>query len=413
MITWLRQNFYIFLALNAIGLFLSNDMFLPAINTIAHTFHTQQAYVSLGIGAFIFGSLLFQLFAGAIADTLGYKKSLLYSNIFFMFATISIAFAPSLFWFLFFRALQGIGTCMFPTAGFASINEFYHDKKAVLALAITTSIVYFSPIAGPIIGALILKVSNWHGIFIADLFALMFASVLLYFFMPDVQRRATIQKTAAANTNFLQVLLNMRLLLKNKPFIQQCAALGFFTAILSVWITASPHMLMGNLGLSPESYSFLQTPVLIAFVIANAFSPFLIRKKSPRKVLQTIMSFLLFYALALIIIYTFFHSFNIITIICTLCSLFFIRGLTNSIQMQNTLSLERTYQASSAALLQFINRIFSLTGSLFISAFYGFSNQFYIIVLACLALSGAIMTLQGFRSNKLNVSPEEVNESKI
>jgi len=382
--SWLSENFYILVALYAVSLFLSNDIFLPAIDTVALDLHASKSLVSTGVGLFILGSLVFQLVAGPISDRYGRRKSLLYGGLFFTLATLGTALSNSISLFLFFRFLAGVSTCMFSAAGVAAINEYYHETKVVKAVSLTINVILLSPILGPIAGAEIIKFTSWRGVFFADMIFTACILTLIFIFMPETSNR---EKVVSLKQNFKGLFA----VAKNKKFIVHCCSLASYAAITGVWITAGPDMFMGNLGFSAQVYSWIQAPILIFYIIGNTLAPTFVHRIGSHKVVMSASKWMFTFAIILIAGNLIFGN-SVYLLLFSVSSVMFIRGCLVSPYSQSTLALQKAYHGSSAAVLFTINNTFMFTASFLASAMYGFSNKSYILVILGFCLVGVLFT---------------------
>jgi len=382
--SWLSENFYILVALYAVSLFLSNDIFLPAIDTIALDLHASKSLVSTGVGLFILGSLVFLLAAGPISDRYGRRKSLLYGGLFFALATLGTALSNNISLFLFFRFIAGISTCMFSAAGIAAINEYYHKTKVVKAMSLTINVILLSPILGPIIGALIIKHAPWRGVFIFDLIFTIIALILILFFMPETSDRT---KVTSLKQNFKGLLVVM----KNKKLVLHSSSLASYAAITGVWITAGPDMFMGNLGFSAQVYSWIQAPILIFYIIGNTLAPTFVHRTNSHNVIMASTKWMFVTAVIFILVNIFIGS-NVYILIFSISAVMFIRGCIVSPYTQSTLALQKGYHGSSAAVLFMLNNSFMFLSSFLASAMYGFSNETYTISILGFVILGVLFT---------------------
>ncbi len=382
--SWLSENFYILVALYAVSLFLSNDIFLPAIDTIAIDLHAKESLVSTGVGLFILGSLVFQLIAGPISDRYGRRNSLLFGGLFFVLATLGTALSNNISVFLFFRFLAGISTCMFSAAGVAAINEYYHETKVVKAISLTINVIFMSPVLGPIAGAVIIKHTSWRGIFVFDLIFTAISLILIFIFMPETSDRT---KVVSLKENFKGLFI----VCKNKKFLVHCAATASYAGIIAIWITAGPDIFMGNLGFSAQIYSWVQAPILIFYIIGNTLAPTLVQRTSSYTVIISTSKWIFIFSCIFLVTNIILGS-SVYLLILSVASIMFIRGCLVSPYNQAILSLQSAYHGSSAAVLFTINNTFMFVASFVASAMYGSSNKSYTLMIIGFALLGVILT---------------------
>jgi DHA1 family multidrug/chloramphenicol efflux transport protein-like MFS transporter len=399
---FLTKHFYILVAFYAVAVFLSNDMFLPAIGDIAKDMGTDKGIVSYGVGLYLFGALSLQFFAGPLSDKYGRRNSLIGGGIFFAFATFGIIFTHNITTFLIFRFLEGVGTCMVSAAGMASINEYYEEEEAVNAISLTINVIMLAPILGPIIGAFIIKFTSWRGIFALDLLFIATILVLIYFYMPE-----TSNQELSSKISLKESFQGLSIAFKNKVFILHSLAVASYAGMFLIWITAGAHMFIDRLGQTPQQYSFLQLPILFAYMIGNTVSPILVRKIKTEKLIFLSTKIIIILLFCLFAINLFFDN-TLFIILISLSSMMFMRGMISSPYSQYILSLERKFQGSSASVMSIVTNFGTFTGSMIASFFYNFNNLEYTLLMLGFGVLGVIFTYSG-RVMNLRKSLVKVN----
>ncbi len=397
---FLTKNFYILVAFYAVAVFLANDMFLPAIGDIAEDMGSEKGIISYGVGFYLLGALSLQFFAGPLSDKYGRRNSLIGGGIFFSFATFGIIFTHSVTTFLIFRFLEGAGTCMFSAAGMASLNEYYDEEKAVKAISLTVNVIMLAPILGPIIGAFIIKFTSWQGIFVIDLLFIAIILVLIYFYMPETSNREL-----AREISLKESFQGMSIAFKNPTFILHSLSVASYAGMFLIWITAGTHMLIDNLNMTPQQYSFLQIPILLAYGIGNTMSPSLVKKMKSEKVIFLSTKIILVLLVTLVTVNLILTN-TLGMILITLSSIMFMRGLINSPYSQYILSLERKFQGSSASVMSIVTNGGTFIASMVASFFYNFNNLEYTLLMLGFGFFGVIFTYLGsISSKKIMIQP--------
>lgn len=399
---FLTRNFYILVGLYAVAVFLSNDMFLPAIGEIASDLDTSNGMVSYGVGLYLLGALTLQFFAGPLSDKYGRRNSLIGGGIFFAFSTFGIMFTHNITSFLIFRFLLGVGTCMFSAAGMASLNEYYKEEEAVKAISLTANLIMLAPILGPIIGAIIIKFTSWRGIFALDLLFITVVLILIYYYMPE-----TSNKKLSDEISLKESFQGLSIAFKNKTFMLHSFSLASYAGMFLIWITAGTHMLIDRLGYTPQQYSFFQVPILLAYATGNTISPILVRRSDSRKVIF-LSAKIVSYLLIILTIINFIFKSTLIIILITLSSMLFMRGVINAPYNQYILSLEKKFQGSSASMIAITYNTGTFAGSIIASFFYNFNNWEYTLLMLGFGALGVIFTYCGHTVNSRKLLTKKV-----
>ena len=145
---------------------LSVDIALPALSSISLAYHSTPASTQLIISLFIGVFALAQIVQGTLSDYFGRKRLILVSLGIFTISSFLCVFPVPFKLFLFFRALQAIGTAGVIIAIYAIIRNAFEGvtyEKNISYLAIGRS---FSPILLAFIGGFINQYFNWRYLFI-------------------------------------------------------------------------------------------------------------------------------------------------------------------------------------------------------------------------------------------------------
>jgi len=154
-----------FIALMNMYISLSTDIYLPALPGMQIYFKTSTALASLSLSSFMFMFAAGILVWGPISDRNGRKNTLIVNFIIYIIGSVGCIFSRSIYQLILMRSLQGIATGAIIAVSTAIIKESFADKKREKILAIVQSLSGIAPVIAPILGALILKVTGWQGIF--------------------------------------------------------------------------------------------------------------------------------------------------------------------------------------------------------------------------------------------------------
>ncbi len=261
----LLKLFPFFLILYEFCTNMSNDMYLPALPSIANEFTVSIRLVQFTIAAWFAGDSALQLIMGPLSDRYGRRTVLFGGGILFLLSTIGCAFASTLSLLIVFRFLQGIGVCSMMVAGYASIHDLYDDHKAIHILTWMGSAAVIAPAIGPVFGGWILLITDWHAIFIS-LFTLgCFALIALYFCMPE---SASLEKHHTS-MRFKTVFTSYRKLVCNASFIFSALSFALLYSGIIGWITVSPFILIETLGMTSTSFGYVQFFIFGAYVLGT------------------------------------------------------------------------------------------------------------------------------------------------
>ncbi len=115
--------------------------------------------------AYLLTSAVFLVPLGKIGDMWGRKKMFLYGNIFFGFATLLCAIAPSGFFLIISRLLQGIGSAMMFSTSMAMVISAFPPSERGKVIGLNVSAVYVGLSAAPVLGGILTQSLGWRSLF--------------------------------------------------------------------------------------------------------------------------------------------------------------------------------------------------------------------------------------------------------
>ncbi|NCD68442.1 MFS transporter [Mucilaginibacter agri] len=142
-----------------------------ALPQISNSFKADVSELQWIVDAYTIAFAVLMLSAGGMADLLGAKRLFQLGMLIFGIASVGCGVAwnaPSL---IGFRVLQGIGAAIMITSSLSILNQnFEHDKaQRGRAVAMWTAAGGVAIAAGPILGGLLMHVSNWRMIFFVNI----------------------------------------------------------------------------------------------------------------------------------------------------------------------------------------------------------------------------------------------------
>jgi len=254
------ELFSIGLILYELALYLSNNLFLPALPEITKSFQVTNAIAQLSISFWFLGASAFQVLLGPLADHYGRRKILLNGGVLFVFVTLLCSFTHYITWFLVGRFFQGCVVSTILVAGHATIHELMERDQAVKTISWMGSITVLAPALGPLLGSLLLQWMNWRELFTVLSCFTGLSLYLLTMFMPKVQIKS-------GKLTLKKIFVDYQTILTNVKFWAYTLCFCFLFASLMAWDTLSPFYLMSYLKLNLIQFGFIQLLVYGAFIL--------------------------------------------------------------------------------------------------------------------------------------------------
>ena len=144
---------------------LSTDLYLPALPGMSAYFGVSADRINLTLTTFFIFFAMGTLLWGPLSDHYGRKPILLVGLGLYIIASALCAFAWSVNVLVLFRILQAVGGSAAGAVATAVVKDVYSGRKRESVLAIVQSMVTISPAVAPVLGAFLLRILSWRGVF--------------------------------------------------------------------------------------------------------------------------------------------------------------------------------------------------------------------------------------------------------
>ncbi len=246
-----NSELYLLLVVGAISAFgpFVTDFYLPALPSLNEYFHTTASLVQLSLTFSMVGLAVGQLVIGPLSDKYGRKSPLILSLMVFSVSTLGCLYAPDIYWFIFFRLIQGVAGAGGLVISKSIATDLYEGKELTRFFSMLSSVQGIAPICAPVLGGFLLGVTSWKGIFWI-LFAIgLLLLVTLFFFKESLPRAARREGGVwVAFRRYVPVLGHGR-------FMCYVLVQAFAMGVMFTYIAASPFIFQNHYGLSPVAYS--------------------------------------------------------------------------------------------------------------------------------------------------------------
>ena len=152
----------------ACGLFMENldsTVLATAIPAIAHDIGVNPLRLNLAITSYLLSLAVFIPISGWVADRFGARTVFRAAIVVFVCGSILCGFSTSLWNFVLFRVLQGMGGAMMVPVGRLVLLRSVPKADLVRAMAYLTMPALMGPLLGPPVGGFITTYANWRWIF--------------------------------------------------------------------------------------------------------------------------------------------------------------------------------------------------------------------------------------------------------
>ena len=374
----LKRNSKLFLVLflgtlSAFGPFVT-DLYLPALPTMTSFFNASTSTIQLTLTGSMVGLALGQLLIGPISDKYGRKNPLIISLVIYLISTLAIIIFPNVYAMITLRFIQGISSAGSVVISRAISTDLYHGRDLATFFALLMAVNGLAPILSPILGSLLLQLTDWRGIFVT------LAVIGIILLVVSFKFHESLESSKRLNLPITKTYYTIILVAKNKLFFALVIIQGFALAAMFAYIAASPFILETHYNLTPLMYSLCFGLNGFAIVLGSKSAGNFKEKNSIKLGISVMLAVSIYLAIVLTLTLPF--LFIEAGFFLLLLGLGFILPAGSAIAM----SLERERAGSASAFFGFVP--FFLGG--IVSPLVGIGNIFHssaIAIMICSAIS--------------------------
>jgi DHA1 family bicyclomycin/chloramphenicol resistance-like MFS transporter len=188
------------------------------------------------------------LFWGPLSDKYGRRPILLIGLSIYSLAGFLCAGSQDIYHLILFRILQAIGGSGAFAVATAMIKDVYDSKNREAILALVQSMVLISPMAAPVLGALLLRFTSWRGVF------LILGGIGLLALAGSIALQETIDKRYTGTMR--QALGRLTVVARNPGFATLLIIFSLLSVSSMAFIAASSYIYINGFRLSEQAYSY-------------------------------------------------------------------------------------------------------------------------------------------------------------
>ena len=363
---------------------LSTDIYLPAMPTMAEDL---QGNVELTVTGFLIGFAIAQLIWGPISDHLGRRKPLFIGMVFFIIGSAGCAMSTSITQIVFWRVFQALGACTGPMLARAMIRDLFARTRAAQMLSTLVLVMAIAPIAGPLIGGQIIRLSTWHSVFwlLVVIGALMFISLN---WLPE-----TLPEEKRVKASLAGAFRHYRSLLANGHFMRYTLSLTCYYVAAYAFITGSPFVYISYYHVDPQHYGWLFALNIVGVMAMSVVNRRLVQRHALEQLLKyaTMLAALAAVALALLVKL---ESGGVVAIIVTVFLFFSMNGIIAATSTAAALDAVPNIAGSASALIGALQYGSGIISSLLLTAFSDGTPWTMAWIIALFTLLSAILALR-------------------
>ncbi len=237
-----------FLVLLTAFVSMSTDLYLPALPSMTKYFGVTEMMTNLTIIMFFIFYSVAALIWGPLSDKHGRRPILLVGLITYTAASFLCAVSQSIYMLIGSRILQAVGAGVGAPMAMAIIKDVYAGKTLEKSIATIQAIAVISPVAAPMLGALILKFTDWRGSFYAQTVLGAIVVIMAILFSETLREKASL--------GVFRTLGRLFVVLRNLRFTVLLLIFSTASICFLAFVSASSYIYVNYFGLSEQAYSY-------------------------------------------------------------------------------------------------------------------------------------------------------------
>ncbi|WP_341808136.1 multidrug effflux MFS transporter [Wolbachia endosymbiont (group E) of Neria commutata] len=262
------------LILSLIAKFIEIDISVPSFPDIVRYFNVPEGTIQLTIAYNFLGFCIGGLFFGPLSECYGRRKMMIIGSTLLLIGAIGCVFAPSVFWLVIARFIQGIGASASVVA-FAIVADSYQGDKAVKFIGIMNATLTVVMAIAPVLGSFINEAVGWRGNYATVAVICLISWISLLLALPETKK----DRTAFSLKKMMQ---DYKKLLSSSKFVALSLISSLFTSAYMSFITCGPFLYMETFGLPSKIYALHQGLIVGSFSLTSLFSGKILQKLGAR-----------------------------------------------------------------------------------------------------------------------------------
>lgn len=231
---------------------LTTDLYLPGLPEVSEQLGVSASQVQVTLTACLVGLAFGQMIAGPLSDSYGRRRPLLVGLALFSLASLGCAAAPSIVVLDLMRLVQGLCGAAGIVVARAIVRDRWSGIAAARIYAALMAAVSIGPILAPTIGATLLGVTDWRGLFVVlgGFGGLLLLGSALW--IPE-----TLEPAARRPVGMRETLGVMRRLMADRVFAGYTLGSALAFGALFAYISGSSFVFQDVFGVSAQGYGLL------------------------------------------------------------------------------------------------------------------------------------------------------------
>ncbi len=242
---------------------LGTNLFLPSLPAIAEHYSSPYFVVQLAVSIYLGANGVLQLIIGPLSDRFGRRTIMLAFILLALVATLGAIVAPTIYWFLLARALQGSAIAGLVLSR-AIVRDMVSPDEAAGMIGYITMGMTVVPMTAPYVGGYLQEWFGWQASFVV---MAGFGAVALSLVWADLGE--TNPRVAGGFRRQLQAYPD---LFASRRFWGYCATSAFAAGVYFAYLGGGPYVASQYFGLQPSQYGFYFLFAGLGYIVGNFLS---------------------------------------------------------------------------------------------------------------------------------------------
>jgi MFS transporter, DHA1 family, multidrug resistance protein len=272
----------LFLMIGGLTLFgpLCIDMYLPALPRLTADLHASASSIQFSLTTCLIGLALGQVLIGPASDKYGRRGPLLCGLVLFVVASAACSQATTAPMLASLRFFQGVGGAAGIVIGRAIVRDLYSGHAAARFFALLMLVTGAGPVLAPQIGAGLLELTSWRGVFL-----LLAVAGTLLLGMATFRLPETLSPDRREAGGLRAALVSMRDVGSNPVFLANALAAGAGFGSIFAYVSGSSFVMEDIYHLSPSVFGLIFAANGVGLVAAGQLSARYVGRVGSRRLL--------------------------------------------------------------------------------------------------------------------------------
>jgi DHA1 family bicyclomycin/chloramphenicol resistance-like MFS transporter len=251
------------------------DLYLPAVPALQVGMGISISLAQATVAVYLGGLAAAQLLWGEWLNRLGPRRCMEIGLALLALTSLGCALAPNIETLLVLRLLQGLAAAAATVVAPTVVRATLADADVVRGIAAISMVEAIVPAAGPVLGALLLQVTDWRGTF----WVLAALSLLVLPWVVKIAPRQLPGLNLDHDASYSAIL-------RNRSYLRLALSHALCIGALLTFLASAPQLLQHTLGLGSDAFALLQVLGVGSFMLGASQSGRLAKRLGHARVVK-------------------------------------------------------------------------------------------------------------------------------